>query len=282
MKLKAIKVTTKYWRPGTDHLREIVSSVRNLVEEGDIVTVSEKAISTAMGTLIDESTVKPGRISRFLAKVWMRKIWGGPMGCLTKLKQRTLERIRDYPIPEGASHKQVALYYVGFFQALRHYSEGGIDASNLPYALISLPLRDACIEAARIREALEADTGKRVSIMIVDGDTTYSWRNFHLAPRRVGVQGLVHLGGFLTFVVGRMLGFKSRSTPIGLSGEVLNPDWALTLANIAHRVRGYGAGRTVWDMSERLGTSITGVTWEMLDRVIHVPIVILRKVEEGV
>ena len=278
MKLKAIRIRTRYWRPGTDHLREIVAAVRDLVEDGDIITVSEKAISTATGLLIDESTIRAGKMANLLASVWMRKIWGGPLGRLTKLRERTIERIRDFPIVAGASHKQVALRYVGLLQALRHYSEGGIDASNLPYSLVSLPLRDPDVEAARIREALEADTGRKVSIMIVDGDTSYSWRNLHLTPRRVGVPGLVHIGGFFTFVVGRMLDFKSRSTPIALSGEGLNPDWALTLANVAHRVRGHGAGRTVWDMAERLGTDLTGVTWEMLDRVVHAPIVILRRV----
>ena len=278
MKLRAIKVRTRYWQPGTDHISMIVSAVRNLVEEGDIITVSEKAISTAKGTLIDESRFEAGKMANFLARVWMRRIWGGPLGCLTKLKEKTLGRIRGFPLGAGAVHKEVALRYTGLLQTLRHYSEGGIDTSNLPYTLVSLPLKEPNIEANRIREAFEAETQVSVSIMIVDGDTTYSWRNIHLAPRRVGVPGLVHFGGFLTFVVGRMLGFKSRPTPVGMSGEVLNPDWALTLANVAHKVRGHGAGRTVWDMAEKLGTDLSGVTWEMLDRVVHVPIVILRRV----
>ena len=278
MKLKAIRVRTRYWQPGTDHMSEIVSAVHNLVEEGDIVTVSEKAISTAKGTLIDESRFEAGKMANFLARVWMRRIWGGPLGRLTKLKEKTIGRIRGFPLEAGAVHKEVALQYAGFLQSLRHYSEGGIDASNLPYTLVSLPLRDPNLEAARIREALEAETGARVSVIIVDGDTTYSWRNIHLAPRRVKVPGLVHFGGFLTFVVGRMLDFTSRPTPVGMSGEVLNPDWALTLANVAHRIRGHGAGRTVWDMAEKLGTDLAGVTWEMLDKVVHVPIVILRGV----
>ena len=277
MKLKAIRVRTRYWRPGTDHIREIVAAVRGLIEDGDIVTVSEKAISTASGLLIDEYKVEAGKLSELLARVWMRKIWGGPLGRLTKLREKTIKRLRSFPQEAGAAHKQAALRCVGLLQALRHYSEGGIDASNLPYAFVSLPLREPVKEAEQIKKALEAETGRRISVMIVDGDTTYSWRNLHLAPRTIRVPGLIHFGGFLTFVLGRMLGFRARATPLASSGEALNPDWALTLANVAHRVRGHGAGRTVWDMSERLGTSIMGVTWEMLDRVEHVPIVILRR-----
>jgi F420-0:gamma-glutamyl ligase-like protein len=278
LRLKAISVRTHFWRPGTDHIQEIISSIGDIVEDGDIVTISEKAISTASGYMVDESQVKAGKLAKLLASVWMRKIWGGPLGKLTKLREKTLERLRGFPLIEGASHKETALRYVGFLQALRHYSEGGIDASNLPFAYVSLPLRDPVAEADRIKMTLEDEIGCRLSVMIVDGDTSYSWRNLHLAPRHIKVPGLVHLGGFLTFVVGRMLDFKSRSTPIALSGVSLNPEWALTLANVAHRVRGHGAGRTVWDMSESLGTDITGVNWEMLDGIRHAPIVILREI----
>ncbi|UCD44733.1 MAG: coenzyme F420-0:L-glutamate ligase [Candidatus Bathyarchaeota archaeon] len=279
MRLKAIRVRTGYWRPGTDYVRDIVNAVKPVLEDGDVVAVSEKAISTAEGLLLDESKFAPGRVSKFLATFWMRFMWGLPLGCLTNLRQKTLERLREYPKLEGAVHKQVALMYAGILQALRHYSEGGIDASNLPYNYVSLPLADPLLRAEMIRRAL-SETGKEVSVLIVDGDTAYSWRNLHLSPRGVEVPGLVHFGGFLTFVAGRKLGFVSRSTPVALSGEPMNPDWALTLANVAHRVRGHGAGRTVWDMAERLGVGLTEVTWGMLDEVKHYPIVIMRRVSD--
>ena len=276
MELRAIRVKTRYWRPGTDYVREVVDAVGDLVRDGDVVTVSEKAISTARGLIVDESRFEAGVVARFLASFWMRRIWGGPLGRLAKLRDRTLRRLRAFPVEEGAAHKQVALSNVGILQSLRHYSEGGIDASNLPYAYVSLPLPDPLVCADRISEGL-ASKGWKVSVLIVDGDTTYSQGNLHFSPRRVQVPGIIHFGGFLTFVLGRALGFESRSTPIALSGESMNPDWALTLANVAHRVRGHGAGRTVWDMAERMGVGLTGVTWEMLDTVDHYPIVILRK-----
>lgn len=280
MRLKAIRVRTRYWRPGTDYVSEIVVAVRDLIQEGDIVTVSEKALSTASGLLIDESTVRSGSLARLLVSVWMRRIWGGPLGRLTRLRDATIDRLRNFPAHEGAAHKQVALRCAGFLQALRHYSEGGIDGSNIPYSYVGLPLRNPDVKASRIRETLEDQTGKKLSVMIVDGDTTYTWRNLHLAPRRVKVPGLVHFGGFLTFVMGRMFGFRERPTPIALSGKDIDPDWALTLANISHRVRGHGAGRTVWDMTEALGVGLTGVTWSMLDRIDHFPIVIIRTVSD--
>lgn len=280
MKLKAIKVKTGYWRPGTDWVREVVDAVEDVIQDGDIVTVSEKAISTALGLMIDESKVEPGMIAKFLASFWMRRIWGGPLGKISKLRGHTLERLRKYPLSEGSAHKQVALNNAGILQSLRHYSEGGIDASNLPYSYVSLPLKEPQLFAKKLKEAFDIG-GWRVEVLIVDGDTSYSRGNLHLAPRSVPVRGLTHLGGFLTFVIGRMLGFKSRSTPVSFIGGAINPDWCLTLANVAHRVRGYGAGRTVWDMAETLGVGLSEVSWGMLDLVDHFPIVILRKLNRA-
>jgi F420-0:gamma-glutamyl ligase-like protein len=275
LKITAIKVKTRYWPPGTDYVHEIVEAVKEIIQDGDIVTISEKAISTAMGNLIDESQIKPGRLAKLLASFWMRRLWGGPLGRLAKLRKHTTERMKNYPNNEGAAHKQVALEHVGLLQALRHYSEGGIDASNLPYSYVCLPLEDPKRIADSVHSALEAN-GKHLSTIIVDGDTTYSKRNLHIAPRRIPIPGIIHIGGFLSFLLGRKLDFIARSTPLAVSGIVRNPDFLLTLANVSHRVRGYGAGRTVWDMAKSLGVGLTDVTWGMLKRVDHYPIAILR------
>ncbi|MCW3978604.1 MAG: coenzyme F420-0:L-glutamate ligase, partial [Candidatus Bathyarchaeota archaeon] len=124
MRLRAIRVRTSFWRPGTDYVREIVDAVGGIVRDGDVVTVSEKAVSTARGLIVDESRFKAGRFARFLASFWMRRIWGGPLGRLTGLRDHTIERLRAYPEEDGAVHKQVALSRAGLLQSLRHYSEG--------------------------------------------------------------------------------------------------------------------------------------------------------------
>jgi F420-0:gamma-glutamyl ligase-like protein len=281
MRIKAIALRTAYWRPGTNYVNIVSEAVQHLIRDGDIVTVSEKALSVALGFIVDESKIRPSLLAKLLSRIWMRKIWGGPLGRITRLRRRTLEQLRNYPINEGAAHKEVALRHVGLLQALRHYSEGGIDASNLPYSYVCLPLRNGAAVAEELREAIEKRTGRRVTMMIVDGDTTYSLRNLHMAPRRLKVKGLIHFGGFLTFVLGRALGLKERATSIAISGAALNPDYALTLAEIAHRVRGGGAGRTVWSMSRRFRVGLAEVTWEMLEGVAHRPIVVLRAEGEG-
>jgi F420-0:gamma-glutamyl ligase-like protein len=278
LRLKVIRVRTKYWHPGTNWILDVIRNLQEVVSDGDLITISEKAISTAEGMIIDESGVKPGSFARFLAGFWTRKIWGGPLGRLTKLRQKTLLRLRNYPFKEGSAHKQTTLRYSGLLQSLRHYSEGGIDASNLPFSLVSLPLSNPHLYAQKIKSAF-TKIDITVSVLIVDGDTTYSWRNLHLSPRKVMIPGLLHFGGFLTFVIGRILSFKSRSTPIAFTETIVNPDWALTMANVAHRVRGHGAGRTVWDMIKTLKTGLTEVTWKMLEGVKHFPIVVIREIK---
>jgi F420-0:gamma-glutamyl ligase-like protein len=276
MKIRIKPIKTSYWRPGTDYRQEIVEAVRTNLKDDDILAVSEKAVSTAQGNLVDESDVQPGLVAQFLAEIWTRRIWGGPLGRLTKLKEKTLENLRNYPREEGAAHKQTTIWYSGLFHSLRHYSEGGIDASNLPYSYVCLPLRDPVKTANEIVQHIRKETGMDVTVIIVDSDTTYSWRNLHMAPRWVNTSGLVYIGSFLAFVIGRVLNLKARQTPVAVVGDCLNPDRALWFASLYHKYSGRGVGRTVWGMAETMGTDLTGVTWEMMDMVHHHPVAIIR------
>jgi len=279
MNIKTLTLRCSYWKPGTDIYTTVTDRVKDHIKTGDIVALSEKAISTATGNIIDESKIKPSHVAYFLSKIWTKRVWGGPLGKTLGLKEQTLQNLRDYPVEEGAAHKQLALQKTGLLQSLRHYSEGGIDASNLPYAFVSLPLENPGEIAQKIREGILRKTGAEVTVMIVDGDTSYSWRNLHLAPRDVDTMGLIHFGGVITFIFGRLFQLKARQTPIAVSGENLNPDQALWFAHLFHRLCGGGAGRTAWSMSQNMDTSLTGVTWEMLESVEHFPITIIRILE---
>ncbi len=276
MRLRTITFKTSFWRPETDYVSEIIRVTSTHLKNGDIIAVSEKAVSTASGNIYDEAGVLPGTVAKFLAGYWTKGLWAGPLGMITGLKRQPLNNLKNYPAEEGAAHKQTALWHVGLLQSLRHYSEGGIDASNLPYTYVSLPLSKPIEVADKIRETVFQLTGKKVTVMIMDGDTTYSWRNLHLAPRVVDTPGLVHFGGVLTFIIGRLFGFKARQTPIAISGDIINPDRALWYANLFHKLCGVGAGRTVWSMSKNMETSFTGVTWEMLEEVDHFPVTLMR------
>jgi len=270
---------TGYWRPGTDYMQKIIDNVRGKIENGDFVTISEKAISTASGNIIDESKVRPSKLAHFIAKYWMRYAWGYILGVLCHLRKKTITHLRSYPVVEGDAHKQLALEHAGFWQALMYGSEGGIDGSNLPYSYVSLPLENAQSIAERIRERLAKELGTTVKVMILDTDKTYSFRNFHFTPRPKPIDGIHSCNGIAAYLTGRFLELKRRATPIALAGCRISVEKALEIAELANRARGFGAGRNVWDMAEAFSVSITNVTWDMLDRVEHKPIVIVRKME---
>jgi F420-0:gamma-glutamyl ligase-like protein len=73
-----------------------------------------------------------------------------------------------------------------------------------------------------------------------------------------------------------MFRLKRRATPLAVAGCEVSAEAALEIAEIANRARGFGAGRTVWDMAERFKVGLTEVSWEMLATVKHKPIVIVR------
>lgn len=275
---KTLAITTDYWRPGDDYLRHIINSTRDVVEDNDFVTISEKAISTALGNIVDERTIRPSWLARLLAKYWMRYVWGYVLGPLCNLRKKTIGRFRNYPLEEGSAHKQVALRLAGFWQALMHGSEGGIDGSNLPYFYVSLPLRGAQKTAQKIQEQVKAKSGKKVTVLIVDTDKTYSIGDFHFTPRPEPIEGIHSGGGFIAYVCGRFLRLRRRATPVAIAGSVTEVEEAIKISDVSNRARGFGAGRNVWDMAESFGVSLTSVTWGMLNKVKHKPIVIVRRV----
>jgi F420-0:gamma-glutamyl ligase-like protein len=275
--LRVLAVATKYWRPGEDYLEEIVKAVKGKVVNGDFVVVSEKAISTALNNVLDESRVKPGFGARFIAGFWMRTCWGYILGPLCGLRQKLLLQLRGYPLEMGSRHKQVALQRAGLLQALMFGSEGGIDGSNLPYSYVSLPLNRADAIAERIRAGIWAALKKNVFVMVTDTDKTYSFRSFHFSPRPNPMRGIHSFGGFGAYVVGRMLRLQRRATPLAVAEGPISPETALRVAETANRARGFGAGRTVWDMAETFRVPLADVRWEMLETVRHKPVVIARK-----
>jgi F420-0:gamma-glutamyl ligase-like protein len=155
-------------------------------------------------------------------------------------------------------------------------SEGCVDGSNLAYAYVSLPLSNADEIAEKIRRQIRLRLGKKVFVMIVDTDKTYSFRNCHFTPRPKPMKSIHSFGGFLTYVVGRVFRLRKRPTPIAVAGCKISVEEALKIANIANRVRGAGAGKTVWDIAEKFKVGLADVSWEMLETVKHKPIVVIR------
>ena len=275
MKIRIVK--TRYWRPGEDNVRSIIDDTRKFLRDGDVVVISEKAISIAKGNIVDESKVRAGSLAKILVQLCMRIFWGYFLGRFCRFRSETITRLRHYPLEEGSAHKQTVLRYAGFMQALKYGSEGGIDLSNLPLSYACLPLDNPQREVDHIRKEIEERTGKKITAIISDTDSTFSYHGFHFTSRPNPIEGIQSFGGALSFIVGRALKLKQRATPLAMAGSEMSVEMALKIAEVAHHARGYGAGRTVWDMRQKFGVGLSGVTWEMLEKVDHFPIVIIRK-----
>ena len=275
-KYKVLVVDTKYWRPGEDYLEEIISRIKGKIAHRDFLVISEKAISIASNNIVDESDIKPNLGARLIARYWMRIVWGYFLSPLCRFREKLSRQLREYPLEMGGCHKQVALQQAGLLQALMFGSEGGIDGSNLAYSFVSLPLKDADEIAQIIREKIWSSLRRKVFVIIADTDKTYSFRNFHFTPRPRPIKGIYSFGGFATYVVGRTLKLRRRATPIAVAGCRISAEEALEIAKIANHARGFGAGRTVWDMAEKFRVKVNEVSWEMLETVKHKPIIIVR------
>lgn len=275
-KYKAIAIEVQYWKPKVDYTQDIIKSIMNIIVDGDIVTLSEKAISTAIGNVVDEKNIKPSMLAGCIAKYWMRIVWPYILGPICHLRRKTITYLKAYPIKAGGFHKQLALEQGGILQALMQGSEGGIDGSNLPYSYVSLPLENAQNIANDLQKKIEIDLGKHVTVAIVDTDKTYSLKNFHFTPRPKVMKGINSFGGVFAYLIGRTLRLKKRATPIAISGPQMSVEDALEIARIANRTRRAGAGKTVWDMAATFNVELTNVSWKMLRGVKHHPIVIIR------
>jgi F420-0:gamma-glutamyl ligase-like protein len=130
--------------------------------------------------------------------------------------------------------------------------------------------------AEKIRNAIRESLFCDVTVLISDTDRTFSIGTMHFAARPVSMPGIRSLG-LAGLLIGRVLGLRRTATPLASAGSQLRIEEALVISNIAEQARGFGAGRTAWDMARRFGVKLTDVTWEMLDTVRHVPIVIIRK-----
>jgi F420-0:gamma-glutamyl ligase-like protein len=269
-------ISTGFWRPGENFSEQIINSIENRIRDGDMLVLSEKAISTSSSNIVDESVVKVGLSARIIADLWMPIMWGCFLGRICRFKPRLIAHLSKYPSEEGSRHKQIALQYAGLFQALMFGSEGGIDGSNLAYSYVSLSLPDAYHSAGQIREQIWSKLEKNVSVMISDTDKTYSFGNFHFTPRPNPMKGIHSFGGFFTFVAARLLMLKRRATPLAVVGVKMSVETALEIAEAANHARGFGAGKTVWDMAAKFNVALAEVSWEMLEAVKHKPIVIVR------
>lgn len=281
-KFKGYRRPFKYWIPGTNVIDEIVKAYGKLLRDGDLIAISEKAICTAKGNIYDESRITSvDPITKISSYIVNKVLWGKVLS--SKLPSEAVEMIRWVPIRYVASHKKLALKYGGLIQFLKPYSEAGIDATNLPYTYVSLPLREADREARYIKYKVERKLKIKVNILIIDTDRTFKIKgvdNIAITTRPSTIKGLIDMGG-LGFIIGKIFKnkfFEEYPTPIAYKGEYMNLTDILRATKFADKLMGHGFGRDVMEMLRRMGKgSFEEIKWIDMYRIKHYPAVVIRK-----
>jgi len=280
----AIPLRSRLWRPRTDYKRKIAEMIKDVASDGDYVVLSEKALSTALGLLYDESMIPSDPYSKLMTFFIARVLWGRLLSAICKLSPKTMELLKNYPINEGSRHKKLALKIGGLLQALKPTSEAGIDTTNVPGHLVSLPLTKPFKVAHEIRKYIIRELGIDVKVVIVDSDKCYKLKrssSLILSCRSTKLPSMINMG-FLSFLIARSLRrfFSPYSTPVGFSPLSVNVDELLVISELADRARGVGAGRTLLEVEKTFGVKATDVTWEILDSIPHYPVVVVKKIKD--
>jgi len=247
-----------------------------LLEDGDVLVISETPISISQGRLVDEASFKPSLISIFLADIWSKYIWGYLLGPLLRIKKRTINNLRNLPV-EARSHKEVVLKYYGLKHALKPASEAGIDLSNAPGTYVSLLPHKPQEVAADIAYKISNNLGKEVVVIIIDTDATYEFLGKLFTSLPIAASGIKVNFGIFGYLLGRFSKIKGP-TPLGVSKN-LDIDTIIKLARIAddYMTKNEYSMATVYEMKDVFQGEINGVTVDMLSSIEHTPAVIIKK-----
>ncbi len=276
---EALKKPMKYWYPGTDVVREILNTYRHRIRPGDIIVLSDKALSVAYGSIYDEKVLHPDPFSKFMTYLISRILWGKLMHYM--FIEDTLNILVNTPLDILTSHKKLTLKVGGLKHFLKPLSEAGVDTTNLPYTYVSLPLKNINKIVNELHYELEKKLSMPINILVVDSDKSFKPRginNIALATRPTKVKGLIDLGA-LAYVIGRKFRkfFIEYPTPVAFKGVWLGLKTILKVAKIADNMRGHGLGRNIIEMLKNLGKErFDEITWNDLRKVKHYPVVIVR------
>lgn len=281
IRLSGLKKDFNYWFPGTNIIDEITRVYGRCIRDGDILAISEKALCVSIGNIYDEDMIKRvDPITKIASKIVNKFIWGKLLK-FTFPSKEVMSVIEDTPLNLVAIHKKLGLRYGGPIHFLKPYSECGIDATNLPYKYVSLPLKDAEKEARRIRVEIFKKLHRKVNVLIVDTDRTFKPKNLDciaISTRPSSIHGIIDLGG-LGYIIGKIFNHKfiDYPTPVAYSGIPMKLIEILRITKFADKIMGYGFGRNILDMLSKLGKeNFDEVKWIDMNKIKHHPAVIVR------
>jgi coenzyme F420-0:L-glutamate ligase/coenzyme F420-1:gamma-L-glutamate ligase len=150
------------------------------LDNGDVIVLTAKIASKALGLTRRLSDVKPGKNAAAIsAKTgkdarWLQMIFdeGHELAAILPLR----ETVEGHIMASGNNHAR-STELVEHEQAICitvdeagrfHTCDAGIDGSNLPEDLVSLMPKDPDEVAARIRDRLEKLSGKKLAVLLSD------------------------------------------------------------------------------------------------------------------
>ncbi|MCS7096950.1 MAG: coenzyme F420-0:L-glutamate ligase [Candidatus Methanomethylicia archaeon] len=279
--LRGLKRTFDYWYPKTNVVSEIVKVYGGDVKNGDIIVISEKALCVAKGNIYDERDIcKVDPLTKKASYIVNKLIWGKVLKFTFKSKE-IIKVVEETPLNLVAQHKKLGLKYGGLLHFLKPYSEAGIDATNLPYMYVSLPIRNAKEEVRNIKIELSKKLKKNVNVLIIDTDRTFKIKGINgiaISTRPSSIRGIIDLGG-LGYIMGKVFNniFLDYPTPVAYNGIHMELTEILRITKFADKIMGFGFGRNILEMLTKLGKeSFNDVKWSDMKKIKHYPVVIVR------
>lgn len=256
-----------------DSLDPIILKANKIMNDEDFLVIAETPIAISQGRIIDESRYKSSLKSKFLAIIWSKYIWGYLLGPLLKIKKRTIKNLRKLP-KESIIHKEVVLQLYGWKHALKPASEAGIDLTNAPGHYVSLLPENP----EKIAIEIEKKIKKNITVMIIDTDATYKFKNKYFTGLPIAIDGIESNKGVFGYFLGQL--FENvGSTPLGISKKMEVKD-ALKIANIAENYQKSLSNymNTIHATKKVLGSEMNNISIDDLNSIKHTPAVIIRKI----
>lgn len=191
-------------RPGDDLVKLILESASREaggLEDGDILAVTSKIVSKAYGFLVELDKINPSKRAlkiaeetggdpRFIQAVLDNSdelLFVLPFSKLVEKGVINIERMsknlaRAYEAIEKAPYKLIVR------RGGQTYSSAGLDTSNHPEGVASVPPKDLDKFAREIRGRILELTGKEVAVIITDTEMWISFGSLDLARGSSGIE----------------------------------------------------------------------------------------------
>jgi len=196
-------------KPGDDLARLVIdaaSSEAGGIRNGDVLVVTSKVVSKAYGFLIRLDEVKPSKRALGIAE----KTGGDPRFIqavldnsdevlfilpFAKLIEKGVIRIDKISRNIAGAYEAIkkAPYTLIVRRGKQIYSDAGLDSSNHPEGVVSIPPRNMDKYAREIRRRIQELTGRRVAVVITDTEMWISLGSLDFARGSSGIE-VIHRG----------------------------------------------------------------------------------------